>query len=218
MDKAIAWYIYQHVIDGYKFLMQNYVVGDTVCLFGMSGSDGGPMKGGSFISILLLGFSRGAYIARALAGMLYKVCHIMYRSLIVPTRLAVQVGLLSEDNTEQIAFAYNLYESNKKSDEDLVPGFRETFCRPVPIDFVGVWWAFMTFTPCFGQLRRWVNRDTVSSVGIWGKTLPFVDGSDMTIREFRQALSINEVRAARQARHILSTLTSSISPIEPCKV
>ena len=39
------------VIGGYNFLMQNYRSGDRVCLFG---------------------FSRGAYTARALAGMLYK--------------------------------------------------------------------------------------------------------------------------------------------------
>ncbi|KAG6330688.1 hypothetical protein ID866_8400, partial [Astraeus odoratus] len=36
-----------HVMDGYMFLMQNYEVGDKICLFG---------------------FSRGAYTARALAG------------------------------------------------------------------------------------------------------------------------------------------------------
>ncbi|KAI9444642.1 hypothetical protein H4582DRAFT_2094510 [Lactarius indigo] len=52
IDKAIAWYLYQHVLDGYRFLMQNYNAGDRVCLFG---------------------FSRGAHTARALAGMLHKV-------------------------------------------------------------------------------------------------------------------------------------------------
>ncbi len=30
----MAWYLYQHIMDGYKFLMQNYNVGDKVCLFG----------------------------------------------------------------------------------------------------------------------------------------------------------------------------------------
>lgn len=40
------------VMSGYEFLMQNYRVGDKICLFG---------------------FSRGAYTCRALAGMLYKV-------------------------------------------------------------------------------------------------------------------------------------------------
>ncbi len=62
-----AWYLYQHVIDGYEYLMQNYNVGDRVCLFGV------VLMGGSLLTVVLLGFSRGAYTARALVGMLYKV-------------------------------------------------------------------------------------------------------------------------------------------------
>lgn len=38
MDEAIAWYLYQHVQDGYQFLMQNYNVGDKVLLFGAFGT------------------------------------------------------------------------------------------------------------------------------------------------------------------------------------
>ncbi|KAH8992435.1 hypothetical protein EDB92DRAFT_2087030 [Lactarius akahatsu] len=136
LDKAIAWYLYQHILDGYRFLMRNYNTGDRVCLFG---------------------FSRGAYTARALAGMLHKV------------------GLLSKDNTEQIPFAYQLYASDRPDDLDLVEGFKRTFCRKVPIDFVGVW-------------------DTVASTGIiMNKTLPFV-GVNTTIRVFRQALALDEHR------------------------
>ncbi|KAF8651961.1 hypothetical protein AX16_004604 [Volvariella volvacea WC 439] len=52
MDIGFAWYLDAHVIDGYRFLMQNYRVGDRICLFG---------------------FSRGAYTARALAGFLHKL-------------------------------------------------------------------------------------------------------------------------------------------------
>jgi uncharacterized protein (DUF2235 family) len=44
--------ILSQVMGGYRFLMQNYLSGDRICLFG---------------------FSRGAYTARALAGMLFKV-------------------------------------------------------------------------------------------------------------------------------------------------
>ena len=95
--------------------------------------------------ISLPGFSRGAYTARALAGMLYKVkfatryhIYILYLSL-TPTRLAMQVGLLVKDNMDQIPFAYKLYKSTSSSDEALARGFKETFCRPVPIEFVGVW-------------------------------------------------------------------------------
>ncbi|KAG6919254.1 hypothetical protein DXG01_008050 [Tephrocybe rancida] len=52
LDEAFAWYLDAHVIEGYKFLMQNYRVGDKICIFG---------------------FSRGSYTARALAGALYKI-------------------------------------------------------------------------------------------------------------------------------------------------
>ncbi|KAG8726978.1 hypothetical protein FRC11_014111, partial [Ceratobasidium sp. 423] len=71
-DLAVAWYLYQHVIDGYKFLMETYRDGDQIYIFG---------------------FSRGAYTARALAGMLH--C----------------VGLLPRHNIEHVPFAYQIYAS-----------------------------------------------------------------------------------------------------------
>ncbi|KIY61728.1 hypothetical protein CYLTODRAFT_405329 [Cylindrobasidium torrendii FP15055 ss-10] len=52
LDMMMAWHLDAHVMDGYEFLMQNYQTGDRICLFG---------------------FSRGAYTARGLAGMLHKV-------------------------------------------------------------------------------------------------------------------------------------------------
>ena len=75
LDTAIAHSLHLEVIAGYKFLMQNYDVGDRVCLFGSSGSHRAPDGGSSPTAILVLlpGFSRGAYTARALAGMLSKV-------------------------------------------------------------------------------------------------------------------------------------------------
>ncbi|KAF8593392.1 hypothetical protein BDV93DRAFT_585819 [Ceratobasidium sp. AG-I] len=116
-DEAVAWYLYQHVIDGYKYLMQTYRAGDRICIFG---------------------FSRGAYIARAVAGMVHAV------------------GLLPRHNVEHIPYAYRLYErgthdkypnnygalSTSRDDEDLkitAENYKATFCIPVKIDFVGVW-------------------------------------------------------------------------------
>ena len=55
--------------------------------------------------------------------------------------LTLQVGLLSKDNMEQIPFAYTLYESGS---DGHAKGYKKMFCRPVPIDFVGVWWVLMT--------------------------------------------------------------------------
>jgi hypothetical protein len=34
LDEALAWYLSEHIMDGYKFLMQNYHEGDSVCIFG----------------------------------------------------------------------------------------------------------------------------------------------------------------------------------------
>src|SRR5579863_66679 len=34
LDSGLAWYLNQHVLDGYMFLMQHYRSGDNVCLFG----------------------------------------------------------------------------------------------------------------------------------------------------------------------------------------
>ncbi|KAJ3896907.1 hypothetical protein GG344DRAFT_35753 [Lentinula edodes] len=100
LDEAFAWYLDAHVMDGYRFLMQNFRTGDKICLFG---------------------FSRGAYTARALAGMLYKV------------------GLLPRDNQEQIVFAYKLYTRTDDAGIRLSAGFKRTYCQPVEIEFLGVW-------------------------------------------------------------------------------
>ncbi|TEB40147.1 hypothetical protein FA13DRAFT_1808407 [Coprinellus micaceus] len=100
LDRAIAWYLDQHVLDGYKFIMQNYQAGDKVCLFG---------------------FSRGAYTARALAGMLHKV------------------GLLPRDNDVQMGFAYKLYQREDEEGLRCCEGFKRTYCQNVQIEFVGVW-------------------------------------------------------------------------------
>ncbi|KAF8628631.1 hypothetical protein AX15_003766 [Amanita polypyramis BW_CC] len=141
LDQATAWYLNVHVMEGYRFLMQNYCTGDKICLFG---------------------FSRGAYTARALAGFLHKI------------------GLLTRDNDQQIPFAYKLYTRTDPAGLALCAGFKETYCRPVKIEFIGVW-------------------DTVASVGlITNRTLPFVISND-AIRTFRHALSLDERRCKFQA-------------------
>ncbi|KAG9124417.1 hypothetical protein FRC07_011703 [Ceratobasidium sp. 392] len=100
LDQGIALYLDKHVMGGYEFLMKHYNDGDRICLFG---------------------FSRGAYTARALAGMLNKV------------------GLLPPDNIEQIPFAYSMYKRNDKAGFKASAGFKKAFCRTVRIEFLGVW-------------------------------------------------------------------------------
>ncbi|KAF7351811.1 hypothetical protein MVEN_01142200 [Mycena venus] len=142
-DAAIAWNLAAHVIGGYEFLMQNYKDNDRICIFG---------------------FSRGAYIARCLAGMLDKV------------------GLLPADNHEQVPFAYRMYARTRtdpsgKRQSDAF-NFKKTFSKHVQIQFIGVW-------------------DTVESVGLIPKRLPFTD-SNTIIHTFRHAVSLDERRAKFQ--------------------
>ncbi len=121
--------------------MQNYNVGDRVCLFGSSDLDGSSdgrqlANCGSVVRVLPWRIHCPSSRGDVVQGI---VRHPIL--LLVPDAdsLTVQVGLLSKDNTEQIPFAYKLYKSTKSSDVDLAKGFKETFSRPVPIEFVGVW-------------------------------------------------------------------------------
>lgn len=100
LDEMIAWNLNAHVMGGYEFLMQNYSVGDKICIFG---------------------FSRGAYTARALAGMIHKV------------------GLLPKDNHQQVPFAYKMYTRTDDVGWKQSNAFKRAFSMDVDIDFIGVW-------------------------------------------------------------------------------
>ncbi|KZS92264.1 hypothetical protein SISNIDRAFT_429507 [Sistotremastrum niveocremeum HHB9708] len=99
LDQMVAWYLHAHVQEGYEFLMQNYVAGDKICLFG---------------------FSRGAYTARALAGMLHSV------------------GLIPQWNKQQVPFAWKIYQDNTPAGLIRAAEFKATFSINVHIEFVGV--------------------------------------------------------------------------------
>ncbi|KAL0562898.1 hypothetical protein V5O48_019180, partial [Marasmius crinis-equi] len=81
---------------GYEFLMQNYEAGDKICIFG---------------------FSRGAYTARALAGMIHKV------------------GLLPRCNHQQVPFAYEIYSRGEKQSG----AFKQAFSIDADIELLGLW-------------------------------------------------------------------------------
>ncbi|TCD62857.1 hypothetical protein EIP91_006338 [Steccherinum ochraceum] len=100
LDSMLAWNLPTHVKDGYAFLMQNYTEGDKICIFG---------------------FSRGAYTARALAGMLQKV------------------GLLPVCNHQQLPFAFDMYARQDEDGLKLGHMFKKTFSRTVHVEFLGVW-------------------------------------------------------------------------------
>ncbi|KDQ32069.1 hypothetical protein PLEOSDRAFT_1111081 [Pleurotus ostreatus PC15] len=100
LDEMIAWNLGRHVMDGYEFLMQNYKAGDRICIFG---------------------FSRGAYTARALAGMIHKV------------------GLLPACNHQQVPFAYKMFKRADETGWKQSNAFKKAFSVDVDIEFIGVW-------------------------------------------------------------------------------
>ncbi|KAJ7720871.1 hypothetical protein DFH07DRAFT_907066 [Mycena maculata] len=71
--------------------------------------------------ICIFGFSRGAYTARSLAGMIHKV------------------GLLPVCNHQQIPFAYKMYTTNDETGWKQSNAFKKTFSIDVDIEFLGVW-------------------------------------------------------------------------------
>ena len=100
VDMAVGSGLGVHIKDAYRFIMQYYQEGDKICL---------------------LGFSRGSYTVRCLAGMLHKV------------------GLLPAGNDAQISFAYQIYKDDTPEGWKMSAEFKETFCTNVTVYFVGVW-------------------------------------------------------------------------------
>ena len=88
----------------YRFLMLNYEQDDEIFLFG---------------------FSRGAYTARSLAGMVRKC------------------GILCMDAADRYSEAVSLYGDERHPDDDVPMRFRRECSvatdKPIPIQFIGVW-------------------------------------------------------------------------------
>jgi uncharacterized protein (DUF2235 family) len=97
--------ILDNVSDAYRYLMNVYEKGDNIYVFG---------------------FSRGAYTARALAGVLY------------------MFGLLCPGNEGLIPYVVRMYaKRSRKADGmkntfSVAGGFKATFCRDCPLHFVGL--------------------------------------------------------------------------------
>lgn len=103
-----------------------------------------------------------------------------------------RVGLISRGNDEQITFAYKMYAKSGKKSDSQARLFKNTFSRPVWIDFVGCWYVIRS--PGGVTLAEMVTcRDTVSSTGLlYSKQLPFTS-STTAIKVFRHALALDEV-------------------------
>ena len=91
-----------NIVQGYEFLAKQYEAGDEV---------------------YVLGFSRGAYTARSLVGMI-RNCGLIY-----PKHLALRV-----------AMAYGIYRTRDDNvDSFTAKLFRNSFSREIKIKFIGVW-------------------------------------------------------------------------------
>ncbi len=143
---AFGYGFKENVLDAYRYLMDNYNDGDAVYFFG---------------------FSRGAYTARALAGLLDGY------------------GLLCKGNEGHLPYAWRLYLDQLKNRDrhDLDHGmasaaaFKETFSHEgFRIHFVGLW-------------------DTVSAVGWVSAPLRLFNvAQNPTLNHGRHAVSIDERR------------------------
>lgn len=148
---AFGYGISDNVADAYQFLIRHFEPGDHVYVFG---------------------FSRGAYTARALCGLLHAI------------------GLLTPGNEGLIPYAIRMVKS-KKIDFAVLADFRKTFARPVCHTCQD--WCAHDCKPYF--VGVW---DTVSSVG-WvynAVTFPFTRATkNADFHIVRHAISIDERRA-----------------------
>ena len=92
----------KNIIDGYKTLATEYEDGDEV---------------------YILGFSRGAYTARSLVGMIRNIGLVYNKQL-----------------TFRVAMAYGIYRTRDDGpDSTIATWFRSMYARPIRIKFIGVW-------------------------------------------------------------------------------
>lgn len=145
--------------DAYRFLMNAYAEGDHIYLFG---------------------FSRGAYAARALSGMLH-----MY-------------GLLHRGNEGQIRYVTHMFAERTRARGrfaekiEVAAAFRQTFGREIAIHFCGLWdtvssvgWIYdplkLPYTavnPILSRGRHAVSIDERRCFfrdNLWGPSLPGQD-------------------------------------------
>ncbi len=160
---ALGGGIYENMAQSYAFLMRNYREGDQIYFFG---------------------FSRGAFTARSVAG------------------LVNQFGLLQPQMEHMIPTLVQLYFSKRNHSlgaqkvEDVVGQIKQNLAnassREVEIQYVGVW-------------------DTVASVGIWPMDLKMTSKPTVQGKHFlnvRHAMALDEHRAQFKVRPYLDDNTT----------
>lgn len=148
----------QNIEDAYRFLIFNYVTGDKIFIFG---------------------FSRGAFSARSLAGLI-RNCGILQRKC--ADLIGYAVRLYKNRDKENGPDAENSVDFRKING---VPGFEGDTDHNVPVEYIGVW-------------------DTVGALGVprhlffanyFNKGFQFHDHKlSSSVRSARHALAIDEDR------------------------
>lgn len=115
-----------NIVDAYQFLVNNFVVDDEIYLFG---------------------FSRGAYTARSLAGLINTI------------------GILPKDHAYYTPDAYSLYRDQVP--EDVAANFRTNHkAISTQIKFVGVWDTVGALGIPVGLFERFNRRYSFHEVGL----------------------------------------------------
>lgn len=167
-DLAAGVTLRENVWDAYRYLMSVYEPGDKVYLFG---------------------FSRGAFTARVLAGMIHGVGVLKRgRENLLPYAWDAYLGLKSEVRPGRMRKLYLTLFGDSKAEEakakaefvkfkERVAEFKASASHQATVGFVGVW-------------------DTVSSVGMYNMndTFPFTLNNP-SVERLRHAVSIDERRA-----------------------
>jgi len=143
MGLAFGYGLMSNVGDAYRYLMNTYRDGDRIFLFG---------------------FSRGAYTARVLAGVLH-TCGLLYEGNegLIPYALRIFAGKSKESHKRRQTFS-------------VAENFKSAFSRDVLVDFVGVWDTVSSV--------GWIYDPVV---------LPY-EGRNPIIRTGRHAVSVDERR------------------------
>lgn len=143
-DAMFASSVDHHIVSGYIFLMEHYEAGDRIYMFG---------------------FSRGAFIARALAGMLERV------------------GLLYRGLTDMVSMAWRIYEMWEYAEQPGQPNYNITLADEFKRTFSRSYDVRVHFQGLF---------DSVNSVGILRDRLfPCTQRSGI-VDHVRHAVSLDE--------------------------
>jgi uncharacterized protein (DUF2235 family) len=179
--------VYENIAESYRFLMRNYRPGDQIFIFG---------------------FSRGAFTARCVSGlvnlfgvmradmdsMVSTLLHIYFAEYddtpnrtdqLKKAKAALRTATLEPERAiAREAYAREVRRSREGQAEQARELFADADCRVVEVQYVGVW-------------------DTVESVGMWPfntrfRTKPTVKGKRFL--NVRHALSLDEHRAQFKPR------------------